>query len=168
MIETKKIKLYFDIDGKESMVEVNVKKPSMAIRDKVLIEQEALQEQLASINAKYPVSNEMIDKSQKLRKESLDNGVELTDEKLQSILTLDLDSKKLTDLNKQSERQKDEIYRAECNYNLSVARHILESKNIPTTLKDKFSSEIDSEFWQNTDISEIEEAVAFFRKSNRI
>ncbi|MCX6146069.1 MAG: hypothetical protein NTW25_02300, partial [Candidatus Kapabacteria bacterium] len=135
MIETKKIKLYFDIDGKESMVEVNVKKPSMAIRDKVLIEQELFQETLAGINAKYPITNEMIDKGQALRKESLEKGVEITDEELQVKLTSDLDSKTINEMNKQSERQKDEIYRAECQLNLSVAKHILETKNIPTSFK---------------------------------
>ena len=140
----------------------------MAIRDKVLIEQELFQEALAEINLRYPMTSEMIDKAQSLRKERSEKGVEISDEEIQTKLTSTLNSKAIAEMNKQSERQKDEVYRAECKFNLSVAKHILDIKGLTSPQKEQFAKDIDSEFWQNTDISEVEEAVAFFRRNNRI
>lgn len=160
MSETKKIKLYFN----EKAVEVPIKRPSMAIRDKVLIEQEKYEAGLAEITLRYPMQNDMIDKGQKFRKEN----PEITDTELQVKLTADLDSKSIAEMNKQTKAQEREIYRLECDTNLAIAQIILEPKSLLPEQRDLFNSDIDSDFWQNTDMDEVEEAVSFFRRNNRI
>jgi len=168
MSGTKKIKLFFNIEGKESNIEVEVKRPTMAIRDKVLIEQERFHEELATINLRYPMTNQMIDKAQKVRKEFSDKNLEITETELQTKLTADLNSLSIAEMNKQAESQKQDIYRLECKLNLSIAKIIIDPTKLLANQKEEFATDIDSDFWQNTDMDEVEEAVIFFRRNNRI
>ncbi len=165
MSEQKKIiKLKFYKDGKSETAEVTIKSPSMAVRDKVLIEQERYESGLAEINLRYPLQNKMIDDAQKLRKEN----PEITDTELQTKLTADLDSKAIAEMNKQTNAQQRDIYRLECETNLAIAKIIIDPAKLLPEQKDLFNTEIDSDFWQNTDMDEVEEAVSFFRRNNRI
>lgn len=164
MREEKSIKLYFNIDGKETVKEAQVKKPSMAIRDKVLIELERYNEQILEINSRYPKTTELVDKSQRVRQEKPD----ITEEEIQNLVGAGLSSKELVEVNQESNKLTEELYRLECRLNLSIAKVILDTKQLLTAEKEVFNTDIESDFWMNTDIEEVEEAVKFFRTRNRI
>jgi hypothetical protein len=156
------LELVFGTEDNEKLVKVNLKRPSMAVRDAILrVKEEMLEDQVKNDN-KYSDLVKFLDESKVLFPDvsNINKRFEIYSESLPvknqlEILVL-------------TSQKKDDLSRIANKYIIKFSKVIIDPKQLLTEEKSLFNSDFNSDFWSNQDLIKLEEAVEFFRERNRI